>query len=109
MLNRCALTIKAKKPFLSWLKSLPDPCDMTLDQVNSETSVYLLPDYTFDNQQEEILAHYFDLVFEEQLAAWWTAEENWPEDRSLKVFKKWFDVEFHSMVFDLVDAPLKKD
>ena len=38
---------------------------------------------------------------------WWTEPNDWPQNnRNLTLFKKWFDYEFHSMVFDLVDGPL---
>ena len=50
MIDRCVVTVKAKEPFLEWLKGLPDPCDFTLDVVNHDTSAYLLPDYEDDRQ-----------------------------------------------------------
>ena len=110
MLNRCVLIVKAKSPFLEWLQSLPDPADTTLDRINrDDTAAYLLPDYTYDTEQEEILAHYFDLIFEEQLAEWWPVPTDWPANRDLDNFKKWFSVEFHSMVIDLVDETLKDE
>ncbi|MHC4166615.1 MAG: hypothetical protein ACYSWQ_06645 [Planctomycetota bacterium] len=104
--NRCVVTIKAKKPFLQWLKSLPDPADMTSAQVNQDSTVYLLPEYGHDDEQQIILERYFGLIFEEELAAWWQDEDTWPSQRDLRTFLNWFDVKFHSMVFDLVDQPL---
>ena len=109
MLNRSALIVKVKQPFLDWLRSLPDPADTTLDQINRDNPAYLLPDYVYDSDQEDILAHYFDLIFEEQLAGWWRVEKDWPSHRDLDTFKKWFDVEFHSAIFDLVDGSIKNE
>ena len=109
MLNRCAVTINAKEPFLTWLLSLPDYDDMTLDQVNEETSTYLLPVYENDTEKEALLAQYFDLLFEEELAGWWMDKTHWPESRSLELFNHWFDVRFHSVVVDLEDAPLRDE
>ena len=109
MLNRSVLIVKAKQPFLNWLRSLSDPADITLEQLNQDNTAYLLPDYTYDTEQEEILADYFDLIFEEQLAGWWKVESDWPADRDLGTFKKWFDVEFHSAILDLVDESLKDE
>ena len=105
MINRSLLTIKAKQPLLDWLKSLPDPGNETLEDVNRETSAFLLPDHD-PSEEEEVLAHYFDIIFAEQLMGWWTAKKDWPNHRDLTLFKEWFDYEFHSMVFDLVDEPL---
>ena len=58
MLNRSVLIVKAKQPFLNWLRSLSDPADITLEQLNQDNTAYLLPDYTYDTEQEEILRNY---------------------------------------------------
>jgi len=109
MLNRCAVTIRAKEPLLRWLKSLPDYDDMTLAQVNKETTAYLLPVFENDTEKETLLVQYYDLLFEEELAGWWTAKGDWPENRSLEVFNSWFEVDCHSVVVDLEDAPLRDE
>ena len=109
MLNRCVVTIRAKEPLRVWLQSLPDCDDITLDEVNRETTAYLLPVYEDDNEQDALLAQYFDLLFEEELAGWWMAKDAWPTDRSFEVFKSWFDVDFHSVVVDLEDSPLRDE
>lgn len=110
MINRCVLTVKVKQPFLDWLHALPDPPrPITLARANQDTAAYLLPVYEYDDDKERILETYYDLVFEELLMGWWTDRAGWPSARDLRTFKKWFDVEFHSIAFDLVDAPLLHD
>ena len=106
MVNRSAVTLCVKQPFYEWLRSLPNPVDLTIEEVNREPQVYLLPDYAYESDKEGLLAECCDALFEEQLEAWWTVETDWPEGRDLTLFRKWFDVEFHSVVLDLVDAPL---
>lgn len=106
MVNRCVVMIRAKEPFQDWLRGLPNPGDFTLDEVNHDTTAYLLPDYEDDRRRTRILSRYFDLIFEEQLAAWWTDEKDWPSKRNLRMFRRWFDLEFHSIVLDLVDGPI---
>ncbi len=107
MLNRCVAIAKAREPFLEWLEGLPDPCDVTLDEVNRCTTSYLLPYFEEDHEWDGILSRYFDLIFEDQLAAWWLDEADWPAKRGIRTFKKWFDVEFHTIVLDLVDGPIR--
>ncbi|MBS3820106.1 hypothetical protein KGY73_11480 [bacterium] len=102
-INRSLLIVRAKEPFLRWLNSLPDPGKCTLERVNYDQSAYLLPEYEDDRDTEKLLRKYFKQIFEEQLNGWWTDPEAWPSKRGLKTFKQWFDVEFHSMVFDLVN------
>ena len=109
MINRSVLTIKAKEPFVEWLKSLPDSAVYTIEEINLNSTAYLLPDYESNDKQTEILEQFFDIIFEEQLNGWWTDERDWPVNRDIVTFNKWFDVEFHSVVLDLVDIPLEDD
>lgn len=109
MLNRSALVVKIKQPFLDWLRSLPEPADVTLEQVNSDNTVYLLSDFWSDDAQDETIEAFYDLIFEDQLNGWWTEKQDWPPERDFAMFKKWFDAELHSIVHDLVDAPLEDD
>lgn len=109
MINRCAVTVRARKPFQDWLKGLPEPGHYSLDSINTDNSVYLLPVYDFEGERDDLLEHYFDLIFEDQLAGWWTDRRDWPDTRDLGLFRKWFDVEFRSCVYDLVDAPIEDD
>jgi len=106
MLNRYVVTVSAREPFLLWLQSLPESAGITLAQLDEDTSVYLLPDYEYDNERQLLLAQYFDLIFEDQLAAWWSEERDWPEKRDLVMFTRWFSVDFHSLAIDLVDDVL---
>lgn len=76
-------------------------------QINEDGTAYLLPDYSYDNEQDEILVRFYELIFEEQLAGRWPDENDWPPKRNFALFSKWFDVQFHSLVIDLVDAPLE--
>lgn len=109
MLNRSIAIVRVKAPFKEWLRSLPDSEDTTLQEINSDNSTYLLPTYELGYEQEEILRHFFEAIFEDQLNDWWTAEKDWPRKRTFETFRKWFDVELHSCVVDLVDEPLEDD
>lgn len=109
MVNRGLVIVRAKEPFLEWLKTLPDPCDMTLAEINEDNSAYLIPEFEDDGQRDKVLKKFYDKIFEDQLAGWWTGEEDWPQKRDLRTFKKWFDLQFHSVVEDLVDDMLVDD
>ncbi len=109
MLNRSVVIVHVKKPFLNWLKTLPEPTDVSTELINQDNTAYLLPDLDYGAEEGELLERYYDLIFEEQLNGWWTDESAWPKERNLATFKKWFDVEFHSVVLDLVDQPLVDD
>ena len=42
-----------------------------------------------------------------KLDGWWTDEAAWLQPRDLKMFLNWFRVEFHSLVFDVCDEPIR--
>lgn len=109
MLNRSVVIVRVKEPFMQWVKSLPDSADVSRDIINQDNTAYLLPDLEHGFEEEELTAQFYNLIFEEQLNSWWTEKKEWPKKRDLETFKKWFDVEFHSAVLDLVDAPLQDD
>ncbi|HBG06683.1 MAG: hypothetical protein A2075_10230 [Geobacteraceae bacterium GWC2_58_44] len=106
MVNRSLVVALAKEPFREWLQSLPDPTDVSLEEINEDCSAYLIPEYEDDKERDKILKKFCVLIFEDQLEGWWTREEDWPQKRDLRTFKKWFDLRFHSIVEDLVDEVL---
>jgi hypothetical protein len=67
MINRSVLIVQAKEPFLAWIRSLPDPSDVSREQVNRDNTAYLLPEYSYDYEEGELIEQFYDLIFEEQL------------------------------------------
>ena len=107
-INRSLIILRPKQPFLDWARSLDDESkDLTLESLNEDSTVYLIPEIWQDSDQEEFLKTCYDILFEEQLEGWWRDETRWPQQRNLKVFLDWFEVEFHSLVFDLCDEPIR--
>ena len=89
--------------------SLPESEDITQSELNGNRTVYLLPDIESDKYPEVLLQEFYECHFEEQLSDWCTDEHAWPQHRALTMFKQWFDVEYHSIVLDLVGDALKDD
>lgn len=106
MVNRGLVIALAKEPFREWLQSLPDPCEVTLEEINEDRTAYLIPEFEDDTQRDKVLKKFYDMIFEDQLSGWWTREDDWPQKRDLRTFKKWFALQFHSVVEDLVDDML---
>lgn len=107
-INRSLIILRPKQPFLNWACSLDDESkDLTLESLNEDSTVYLIPEIWQDSDQEEFLKACYDILFEEQLEGWSNDEVAWPKERGLKMFLDWFEVEFHSLVFDLGDEPIR--
>ena len=102
--NRFVAIIKPKQPLLDWLESQPDwDLDITLEDLRADCCALLIPDYDFPEQAIRYIERKHKAIFEMELFGWYTDESMWPEKRTLSVFRKWFDVEIHTMVIDMLD------
>ena len=104
-INRSAVIIRKKAPFLSWVKSLPDHElveGLNLEEINDEDSIYFFPDFESLEELEDCLEENCEMIFEHQMEEWWTEEDEWEKNLSWDNFKDWFDYSFCSMPLDLV-------
>ena len=128
MLNRSAIVVKPRQPFLDWLHAAdPTSRDIALPEVAGDPTIYLIPECDSEEDVHEFLRELCEEIFVEQLAGWLTDgelaprpmflmndrgwyrdEETWPQDRSFEVFRRWFEFRHrhHSMLVDLSDEPL---
>jgi hypothetical protein len=107
--KRALLIIKLKQPYLDWTKSLSDPGEFTLDGLNEESHVYLIPDHDTRQQFEEIMRDLYEAVFEIELNAWCSDSALWPKKRDYQTFRKWFDLQVHSIVFDPYEDEIEEE
>ena len=108
--NRTAVVIKPKQPFVDWLNSIPDEdISFTLEQVSEDNITFLIPEYDSSEESLAYIKKTYSEIFEFELFGWYTTEELWPEKRSWKMFQEWFEIEIHSEVFDLVDGYIEKE
>ncbi len=109
MINRGVVVVYAREPFREWLQSLPNPCHLTLEEINEDRTAYLIPEFEDEQEQEKALKKVYVTIFENELADWWTREDDWPRKRDLRTFRKWFEPRFHGIVEDLVPGELVDD
>lgn len=105
--DRTAVVLKPTEKFLNWLKSADsDMPDLTLAQIRTNCSVYLVPQF----DEPEAVVSYFDERYQEifaaEIAGWDVPQSEWPEDMSLQAFWEYFEVEIHDMVLDTDDADM---
>lgn len=109
-LNRSAIVVKPKQPFLGWLHAAdPSSRKLTMLDLVREPTIYLLPECDTDEDVAEVLRELCEEIFEEQPAGWYTDTATWPRDQSLEAFRRWFDYQHHWMLVDLCDEPLVYD
>ncbi len=106
LLNRTAVLVRPKQPYLDWAKSL-DEADAVDPLPAGHCTLYLIPDPDEGaSMQAQLKACYQD-IFEEELEGWSTDPEQWPQDRSFKAFQAWFQVEQVEMVHDMGEDAIR--
>ena len=110
LINRSVAIIKPKQPFVDWANSVVDEDEQySIPDISKDCSVILLPETDSDQHAEAVLKEIFQDVFELELLSWITDDDMWPENITYKMFLEWFDVEFHSMVFDSYEYDIERE
>ena len=108
--NRTAVVIKPKRPFVDWLNSVPgESSDNTLEGISSENTTFLIPELFGHKESLAYIKKIYDQIFGFELFGWYTDEELWPKKRTWKMFQEWFSIEINSEIFDLVDEEIEKE
>jgi len=110
IVNRSAVIVRPKTPYLEWCKQddAEGLAGGVFEQMCEEPHIYLLPAYEDSESQRDVLKDYWPALFEAMLEGWVTEESLWPQERSLKMFREWFEITMTSMVLDLdLDEPLE--
>jgi hypothetical protein len=114
VVNRSAILLKYKTPAIAWINEA-DPYDddpgSTADSVNEERTVYLISNTDSESYEalERWIKRNYKALFEEELHGWYTDPALWPQKRTLKLFRAWFEVECHTVLIDTVDGAICDD
>ena len=107
MLNRSAVILRPRQPYLDWAAGLND--GGVLPSVYGEQTAYLLPSNEMDHDGSLTIEQCYEGLFESELANWHAIESDWPHGRTHAMFQQWFSVEWHSVVEDLCGDPIRDD
>jgi len=111
MINRAAIILKYKEPFVRWINEA-DPCEddpgITAEEANDDRNIYLITDADGENVDKWISLNYKTL-FENELEDWYTDSSLWPKKRDRKTFNEWFSFECHSIIIDTVGGIIEDD
>ena len=107
MINRSAVIIRPRQPYIDWAARLDD--SGLLPDPNAEPTIYLIPDYDDDDEAWDLLAKYYTEIFEAELWGWHTVESDWPTERTFALFREWLDITFCSCLEDLCTDQIVND
>ncbi|MBZ9558188.1 MULTISPECIES: hypothetical protein [Modicisalibacter] len=106
LLNRSALSVKPTQAFVDWVNSLEPTVgedDLTLDDVDRESTVYLIPEMdTPEALQAYVRERYMDIL-ENELRAWEEDTRQWPQTLDWPLFERFLNVEHSYLALDLED------
>lgn len=116
-LNRALVVLRYKQPYIDWVKTAgPVPMNLTLEEANDDSEAFLVPSYDcpidpVDGTEDAIkwIEKNWRMFFNHVLGSWIPDEAEWPQKRTLKMFREWFDIEYRSMVWDMGNEPLMID
>ena len=112
LVYRCAVVVKPRQPMLDWLCSVDPSYKPTVEQIRRDSHAYLVPDYEdapdIDKAIDKYLKANFEGIFLNELNAWYTDPRIFPK-MTYPLFQAWFEVSYHSMVFDTVLKPITKE
>lgn len=106
-INRNLFIVKPKEPFIEWINRVlkRDP-PFILEQFIRDCTTYLIPESMSEEDAFQYIQSYKTHLFAVELNTWDKDQRTWPKGRTTAMFDHWFDLEFHSMIYDLDESPL---
>ena len=107
-LNRSAIAVQPKQPFVDWLNNAEDDENpLTLERVN-DWSLYLVDEMFEIDDIEKWLKKNFEQIFLKELFAWHLLIENYPQKITYKMFLDWFNYKIYLGAIDLGEEPIEE-
>ena len=104
--NRGVIQIVPTQLFADWFSYIRDDgVNYTLN--NLESISFLINDFDTRMEFNDWLESNFKLLFEIRLSYACTDKNQWPENRTLAVFKSWFEIIHSDLILDLLNEPIK--
>jgi len=109
-INRSVIVLLPRMAAYNWIMSIdPAPSNLTLEELRREPDAFLVREDRVElpEQAERWIYRRWEMFFEKFLEDWYTDESTWPQKRSLKMFKEWFEVQYCPLVWDMAkEVPL---
>ena len=101
--NRAAVIVKVKQPYVDWANKLPDNSGLIVsaEHLNKTPHTYLIPTFDMSPDIEAFAEEMKPFIFENELNGWCTYEPWWPQNRTPQMFDDWFEISISELIFDL--------
>lgn len=110
-INRSVVIIRPKQPFLDWLSSEDNESGRNpFSTIRTDKSnAFLIPEHhiTDSTEAQLYIEKCWEEVFEQFLFEWIVEDSLWPQNRTLQMFREWFEMIYAPIIWDVVDEPLE--
>ncbi|MCL7929344.1 hypothetical protein [Halomonas llamarensis] len=106
LLNRSALSVRPTQAFVDWINALEPTMgddDLTLDDVERESTIYLIPEMDAPEALYAFVHERYAEILETELRAWEEDERQWPEMLDWSLFQTFLRFEHSYLAIDLDD------
>ena len=104
--NRSVVNIYPTKLYVDWFNYVTNNgINYSID--NLEPISFLIHDFDTQMEFSDWLQSNFKLLFDIRLSYSCTDKNQWPENRTLAVFKSWFKIIHSNLILDLLNEPIK--
>jgi hypothetical protein len=112
VLNRIAVSITAKQPYIDWTRKHDADASKGLLTVRVASvkpygTAILLPEFDVEEDVHEWIEDNASWLFEFQLSSWTESESAWPQTRDFKMFREWFRIDIHTTVVDEAEGEIE--
>jgi hypothetical protein len=103
LLRRGLVVLRPKRPYLDWARSVdPDSAKSLAQHRREDSFAFLVPSYNLDiDDAQWFVDRYWPHFFAQVLESWTPKVKHWPQERTLEVFRQWFDIELSDRIMDL--------
>lgn len=105
ILNRGIVLVHARERYAKWANRV-DPGRIPYEDMGGWVHAYLIPEFDLAEESWEWIRENCSTIFEIELNEWHSDPDTWPEDRTWKTFRKWFEIELIDLAWDLLETPL---
>jgi hypothetical protein len=109
ILNRAALVLRYREPFLRWAASIDERAPKHATGLRDDIAVYLVPEDPNEEQESAPLEDFFTEILERELEDWCTDPALWPARRDFATFNAWFEATADSIVLDLAPGRIRTE
>ena len=91
-INRAALIVRPKKPYVDWANSVDDDSPQAiLQELGRDPSIYLVESIDLMDDFDLLVDGTWEWIFREQLNGWMRDPDLWPDGLTREMFLEWFD------------------